>query len=138
MLLSKFGMRQRPRGSDRIWRMSNGVKSNRHTDGLYMDVHGNTSRLVVFVEVWNCSSFTCYDRRQILQAIVESNHYCRGYRKPRARDQMPKRVVILSDGTGNAAASIWRTNVWRMFESLVLTEPLRQSHFTMTGLELLG
>jgi uncharacterized protein (DUF2235 family) len=33
-----------------------------------------------------------------------------------------KRVVVLSDGTGNAAASIWRTNVWRMFDSLVLGE----------------
>ncbi|MDB5576253.1 MAG: hypothetical protein JWR80_1429, partial [Bradyrhizobium sp.] len=28
------------------------------------------------------------------------------------------RIVLLSDGTGNAASSIWRTNVWRLFESL--------------------
>ena len=28
------------------------------------------------------------------------------------------RIVLLSDGTGNAAASVWRTNVWRIFESL--------------------
>jgi uncharacterized protein (DUF2235 family) len=28
------------------------------------------------------------------------------------------RIVLLSDGTGDAAASIWRTNVWRVFESL--------------------
>jgi uncharacterized protein (DUF2235 family) len=29
-----------------------------------------------------------------------------------------KKIVLLSDGTGNAAASVWRTNVWRVFESL--------------------
>ena len=46
---------------------------------------------------------------------------------------MPKQVVILSDGTGNAAASIWRTNVWRMFESLVVTEPMRQVAFYDDG-----
>jgi len=28
------------------------------------------------------------------------------------------KIVLLSDGTGNAAASVWRTNVWRVFESL--------------------
>jgi uncharacterized protein (DUF2235 family) len=31
-----------------------------------------------------------------------------------------KRIILLSDGTGNAAASIWKTNVWRIFESLDL------------------
>jgi uncharacterized protein (DUF2235 family) len=34
---------------------------------------------------------------------------------------MPKRIVVLSDGTGNAASSVWRTNVWRIFESLNLS-----------------
>src|SRR5205809_7410354 len=34
----------------------------------------------------------------------------------------PKRIVILSDGTGNAASKVWRTNVWRVFELLNLTE----------------
>jgi len=34
---------------------------------------------------------------------------------------MPKRIILLSDGTGNAASSIWRTNVWRTFQSLDLT-----------------
>jgi uncharacterized protein (DUF2235 family) len=33
-----------------------------------------------------------------------------------------KNIVLLSDGTGNAASSIWRTNVWRFFQSLDLTE----------------
>jgi uncharacterized protein (DUF2235 family) len=34
-----------------------------------------------------------------------------------------KRIVLLSDGTGNAASSVWRTNVWRVFELLDLTGP---------------
>ena len=32
-----------------------------------------------------------------------------------------KRIVLLSDGTGNSAGKVWRTNVWRVFESLDLT-----------------
>jgi uncharacterized protein (DUF2235 family) len=32
-----------------------------------------------------------------------------------------KRIILLSDGTGNAAGKVWRTNVWRIFESLDLT-----------------
>jgi uncharacterized protein (DUF2235 family) len=34
---------------------------------------------------------------------------------------MAKRIIVLSDGTGNSAAQIWRTNVWRTFEALDLT-----------------
>ncbi|RXH38730.1 hypothetical protein XH99_00265 [Bradyrhizobium nanningense] len=34
---------------------------------------------------------------------------------------MAKRIVVLSDGTGNSASQVWRTNVWRTFESLDLT-----------------
>jgi hypothetical protein len=33
---------------------------------------------------------------------------------------MGKRIVILSDGTGNSPKKVWRTNVWRVFESLDL------------------
>jgi uncharacterized protein (DUF2235 family) len=33
---------------------------------------------------------------------------------------MARHIVVLSDGTGNAASSVWRTNVWRMFESINL------------------
>lgn len=33
---------------------------------------------------------------------------------------MPKRIVLLSDGTGNAAGKVWRTNVWRLFQLLDL------------------
>jgi uncharacterized protein (DUF2235 family) len=34
---------------------------------------------------------------------------------------MTKRIVVFSDGTGNAVANVWRSNVWRVFESLDLT-----------------
>jgi uncharacterized protein (DUF2235 family) len=34
---------------------------------------------------------------------------------------MAKNVILLSDGTGNAASKIWRTNVWRFFQALDLT-----------------
>jgi uncharacterized protein (DUF2235 family) len=33
---------------------------------------------------------------------------------------MGKRIIVLSDGTGNSAAKVWRTNVWRLFEALDL------------------
>jgi Uncharacterized alpha/beta hydrolase domain (DUF2235) len=32
-----------------------------------------------------------------------------------------KRIILLSDGTGNSASKVWRSNVWRVFESLDLT-----------------
>src|SRR6266516_6632152 len=35
---------------------------------------------------------------------------------------MGKRVIVLSDGTGNSVAKVWRTNVWRIFESLDLRQ----------------
>ena len=34
---------------------------------------------------------------------------------------MGKRIILLSDGTGNAAAKVWRTNVWRTFEGVDLS-----------------
>jgi uncharacterized protein (DUF2235 family) len=34
---------------------------------------------------------------------------------------VPRRIVLLSDGTGNSSAKVWRTNVWRMFCALDLT-----------------
>src|SRR5262245_18652288 len=32
-----------------------------------------------------------------------------------------KNIILLSDGTGNSAARVWRTNVWRTFQALDLT-----------------
>jgi len=34
-----------------------------------------------------------------------------------------KNIILLSDGTGNAASKVWRTNVWRTFESIDLSQP---------------
>jgi uncharacterized protein (DUF2235 family) len=34
---------------------------------------------------------------------------------------MGKKIILLSDGTGNSSAKVWRTNVWRVFESLDLS-----------------
>src|SRR5262245_31907424 len=34
---------------------------------------------------------------------------------------MSRNIVLLSDGTGNSAAKVWRTNVWRTFEGLDLS-----------------
>lgn len=34
-----------------------------------------------------------------------------------------KNIVLLSDGTGNSAGKVWRTNVWRVFEGLDLSDP---------------
>ena len=35
---------------------------------------------------------------------------------------MGRKIILLSDGTGNSAAKVWRTNVWRTFEALDLSE----------------
>ena len=32
-----------------------------------------------------------------------------------------RKIILLSDGTGNSSAKVWRTNVWRIFESLDLS-----------------
>jgi len=34
---------------------------------------------------------------------------------------MGRKIILLSDGTGNSAAKVWRTNVWRVYESLDLS-----------------
>jgi len=34
-----------------------------------------------------------------------------------------KNIILLSDGTGNAASKVWRSNVWRMFQSIDLSRP---------------
>ncbi|CAN7653078.1 DUF2235 domain-containing protein [Bradyrhizobium sp. LjRoot220] len=34
---------------------------------------------------------------------------------------MGRRIILLSDGTGNSSAKVWRTNVWRTFEALDLS-----------------
>jgi len=39
---------------------------------------------------------------------------------------MPKNIVLLSDGTGNSSAKLLKTNVWRVYESLDLSDPNQQ------------
>lgn len=39
---------------------------------------------------------------------------------------MSKNIVLLSDGTGNSAAKLFRTNVWRIYEALELSTPQQQ------------
>jgi hypothetical protein len=50
--------------------------------------------------------------------------------KPKAA---PKNIVLLSDGTGNSSAKLFKTNVWRMFQTLDLTEPARQVAYYDNG-----
>jgi uncharacterized protein (DUF2235 family) len=39
---------------------------------------------------------------------------------------MSKNIVLLSDGTGNSSSKVFRTNVWRLFGALDLSDPGRQ------------
>ncbi len=39
---------------------------------------------------------------------------------------MSKNIVLLSDGTGNSSAKIFKTNVWRLFQILDLRDPTSQ------------
>jgi uncharacterized protein (DUF2235 family) len=46
---------------------------------------------------------------------------------------MSKNIVLLSDGTGNSAASLFKTNVWRLYQLLDLSNPERQVAFYDDG-----
>jgi uncharacterized protein (DUF2235 family) len=46
---------------------------------------------------------------------------------------MPKNIVLLSDGTGNSSASVFKTNVWRLFQILDLRNPAEQIAFYDDG-----
>jgi hypothetical protein len=37
--------------------------------------------------------------------------------------EMPKNIVLLSDGTGNSAGKLFKTNVWRLYQALDLSGP---------------
>ena len=44
---------------------------------------------------------------------------------------MPKNIVLLSDGTGNSAAKLFKTNVWRLHGALDLRDPKQQvAHYS--------
>ncbi|HEY8965859.1 MAG TPA: DUF2235 domain-containing protein [Candidatus Methylacidiphilales bacterium] len=44
-----------------------------------------------------------------------------------------KNIVLLSDGTGNSAKAVFKTNVWRLFQLLDLRDPSRQIAFYDDG-----
>ncbi|MBI5323533.1 DUF2235 domain-containing protein [Bradyrhizobium sp.] len=46
---------------------------------------------------------------------------------------MSKNIVLLSDGTGNSSAKVFKTNVWRLFQILDLGDPARQIAFYDDG-----
>jgi uncharacterized protein (DUF2235 family) len=50
------------------------------------------------------------------------NHEGREKQKPPAI----KNIVLLSDGTGNSSAKLFKTNVWRLYQALDLTDPTAQ------------
>jgi len=37
-------------------------------------------------------------------------------------EQPPKKIVLLSDGTGNSSAKLMKTNVWRMYQAIDLSQ----------------
>src|SRR3954447_7948272 len=53
-------------------------------------------------------------------APCSSTGDCISVRQRRGR-VMNRKIILLSDGTGNSAAKVWRTNVWRTFEALDLS-----------------
>ena len=39
---------------------------------------------------------------------------------------MSRNIVLLSDGTGNSSSKLFTTNVWRLYQALDLSDPVRQ------------
>src|SRR6266851_8142894 len=39
---------------------------------------------------------------------------------------MSKNIILLSDGTGNSSSKLFKTNVWRLYQALDLTDPNKQ------------
>ena len=46
---------------------------------------------------------------------------------------MSKNIVLLSDGTGNSSSKLFKTNVWRMFQTLDLTDASQQVAYYDNG-----
>jgi uncharacterized protein (DUF2235 family) len=46
---------------------------------------------------------------------------------------MAKNIVLLSDGTGNSSAKLFKTNVWRLYQALDLSDANRQVAFYDDG-----
>src|SRR3954469_6326157 len=46
---------------------------------------------------------------------------------------MSKNIVLLSDGTGNSSSKLFKTNVWRMFQTLDLTDATKKVAYYDNG-----
>jgi len=46
---------------------------------------------------------------------------------------MSKNIILLSDGTGNSSSKLFKTNVFRMYQALDLTDPARQAAYYDDG-----
>jgi uncharacterized protein (DUF2235 family) len=46
---------------------------------------------------------------------------------------MSKNIVLLSDGTGNSSSKLFKTNVWRMYQTLDLLDPSQQVAYYDNG-----
>ncbi|MCW5889852.1 MAG: DUF2235 domain-containing protein [bacterium] len=53
---------------------------------------------------------------------------------PSLEGEMGKNIVLLSDGTGNSAAKLFRTNVWRLYEALDRSDPTAQVAYYDDGI----
>ena len=51
---------------------------------------------------------------------------------------MSKNIVLLSDGTGNSSSKLFKTNVWRMFQALNLSDPAKQVAYTTDALGVIS
>ncbi len=45
---------------------------------------------------------------------------------PTVTARPPRVIVLLSDGTGNSSSGLFKTNVWRLYQALDLSDPARQ------------
>src|SRR5882672_2287796 len=57
---------------------------------------------------------------------IRHNADCNRFFAARLRGRDMKNIVLLSDGTGNSAAKLFKTNVWGLYQALDLADETRQ------------
>jgi uncharacterized protein (DUF2235 family) len=57
---------------------------------------------------------------------------------PDNAERKPKNIVLLSDGTGNSAGKLFKTNVWRLYDALDLRDPAEQAAYYNDGVGTSG
>ena len=84
-----------------------------------------------------CNSETSWTPALLL-VVITTGARVRARRGAGGRNRLGRKIVLLSDGTGNSAAKVWRTNVWRVFEALDLSgnRPDRRSTTMASALRL--